>query len=1333
MRPGYPIDRVAGNTMTMRHRPLRRAVIVAAVGAAVILGGGWLSELWRFGPTTETSYVRVERAVVETVDDMVASLERTALLVASDPDLSGGLDTADTRAVLFQVTRAAVASPGNADVSVTVYDVAGSARAWAGRPSEIPSERILDAESLFVAPGPLGLRLVHVLPLRSPGAPATSRRIGSLAVERVLSPAGGITETAPDSYRLEVPLADVALRTVYEGAGTSSGPFTIQVLSPSGELLLVGEVREADLVGARLAWRRAAWALTLGFLAFALAVGCAPLIVRPPRGLAARDIATRVAVAGSGCVIGYGLLRTAVGLLLADSDYGLFDSSVYQSVGLPTLLRAPADLFLVGLLLAGLFLVAAFLVDQVRLARRPAGRRGIRPVSPGFLIAHIAGGTGAAALLVAFNALVGDTFNGATVDLVYTSLYPWDSGRLALLGGVLLASAAVVWSCVTLLLGTQVPWRVPHRQAAYMLASAVAWIVPGALLISAGAVPVAAFGTMLAGAVALAVAVPYWRPRFRHGSHAARALAIFLAVLLPILLAYPSLLYHSDETKQRFVETRYAVQAATHPEQLQAQLAGALGQVDAIAELATLTQVGPALANNPDTDRAFFIWRQTDLARLRLTSAVELYGEDGGLTSRFALNFPEYAGRPSDWQVTGCDWEVYGEIAPFGSDERRVLHAERAICPETVGPGGSHPAAPGAGAVVVHVALDYQTLPFISSANPYTELLRPLPLPNPEGRTGQDVEIVIYGWGLQPLFSSGDDAWSLGNGLFERIYGSREPFWTTLEKGGRRYATFVANNRVGIYLLGYPVFGLFDHFVHLAELSALAGLLFVWLGMVVGVGSWFIPNRYRFGRALLREVRTSFYRRLFLAFIAATLIPVLALAFVIRGYFTAQLRADVEAGAARTAAIAQRVIEESFVLQQVGEESTALINDDLLVWISQVLDQEINIFNGSQLVATSERDLFASGLLPTRTPGAVYSAVVLDRLPSYVMEDSLASLQYLVAATPIRSAGRDATLTVPLASRQQEIEQQIADLDRGLLLGVAIFVLLGAGSGLYMAERIADPVKRLTRATGKIARGDFDAQVAAHSADELQQLVSSFNQMAVDLKDQQIQLEKTHRLEAWADMARQVAHEIKNPLTPVQLSAEHLLRVHADRGEPLGPVVQSCVESILTQVRLLRQISSEFSSYATSPAVQLRPTSMGDLVTEVLGPYRVGLDQRISISVDIPEAIPELTLDRTLVGRALTNVVENALHAMPGKGSLDIRAVQTPEAVAVEVADSGVGLDTETLQRIFEPYFSTKVSGTGLGMAIAKRNIELSGGTIQVQSEKNRGTTVTLTFPLRLR
>ena len=212
-------------------------------------------------------------------------------------------------------------------------------------------------------------------------------------------------------------------------------------------------------------------------------------------------------------------------------------------------------------------------------------------------------------------------------------------------------------------------------------------------------------------------------------------------------------------------------------------------------------------------------------------------------------------------------------------------------------------------------------------------------------------------------------------------------------------------------------------------------------------------------------------------------------------------------------------------------------------------------------------------------------------------------------------------------------------------------------------------------------------------------------------------------------MARQVAHEIKNPLTPVQLSAEHLLRVNRDRGEPLGPVLQTCVDSILAQVRILRQIASEFSSYASSPTVNQEETDLGALVQDVLAPYLPGLEGRITVASDLETGLPPVSVDRTLVARALTNVIDNALHAMPGQGSLEVRAAPQDAAVSLLVRDTGVGIDEATLQRIFEPYFSTKVSGTGLGMAIAKRNVELSGGRIAVESRLHTGTVVTIAFP----
>jgi nitrogen fixation/metabolism regulation signal transduction histidine kinase len=293
-----------------------------------------------------------------------------------------------------------------------------------------------------------------------------------------------------------------------------------------------------------------------------------------------------------------------------------------------------------------------------------------------------------------------------------------------------------------------------------------------------------------------------------------------------------------------------------------------------------------------------------------------------------------------------------------------------------------------------------------------------------------------------------------------------------------------------------------------------------------------------------------------------------------------------------------------------------------------------------------------------------------------------------------------------------------------------MFVLLGAAIGLSMAERIADPISRLTRATHRIARGDFDAQIAVRSVDELRRLVDSFNSMAAELKAQRTQLERTHRLEAWAEMARQVAHEIKNPLTPIQLSAEHLRRVHKDRGEPMGEVLEGCVDAILGQVRLLRQISAEFSSFASSPTAKPAPVDVPELVADVIDPYRTGLAGRVEIRNHVVRALPPVFVDRTLVARSLANIVENALHAMPGAGTLTIDASADDRFVALLVNDTGIGMDDEALARVFEPYFSTKTTGTGLGLPIARRNIELNGGTIEVKSGKGRGTTVVVRLPV---
>ena len=504
--------------------------------------------------------------------------------------------------------------------------------------------------------------------------------------------------------------------------------------------------------------------------------------------------------------------------------------------------------------------------------------------------------------------------------------------------------------------------------------------------------------------------------------------------------------------------------------------------------------------------------------------------------------------------------------------------------------------------------LDYSALSFISSQSPYYEFFR-VPRTTREGTSGSDVELTVFGWGRLPMYTSLSRSWLLTDEVFNTAYRSRDGFWTELARGDGVDRVYVSNDRNGIYVVGYPVMTPFTHLVNLGELTAFAALLFVVLIALTSLLRSLIGPGGSPLRLVVQEIRTSFYRKLFIAFVAATLVPVLALALLVRASVASQLLADAEAGAARTALTAKRVIEESLALQQreLAGATVGGLNDDVMVWISRIIDQDVNLFDTSELLVTSERDLFASGLLPTRTPAQVHRAVAIDRLPTYVGQDRIGDFAYLVAAAPVRIGGRDNILTVPLALRQREIEREIADLDRAVLLGALMLILLGAGLGYWMAERIGDPVQRLTRATRRIAAGDLSTRVIVRTADELQRLVEAFNRMAGELQRQRSQVERTHRLEAWAEMARQVAHDIKNPLTPIQLSAEHLRRVHHDRGEPLSPVLDTCVDTILTQVRLLRQIASEFSSFGSSPIARPTATSVADLLREVVDPYVVGV------------------------------------------------------------------------------------------------------------------------------
>ena len=406
----------------------------------------------------------------------------------------------------------------------------------------------------------------------------------------------------------------------------------------------------------------------------------------------------------------------------------------------------------------------------------------------------------------------------------------------------------------------------------------------------------------------------------------------------------------------------------------------------------------PAPPPTGGVNPAFESWRKTNLATERLASSLELYNADGLIFARFALNLPDYVSTTQRWREPSCDWEIFEEASLFGSEERRLLHAGRGICE----PGSDTPTG---GSIVVNVMLDYETLPFITARNPYNDLIRPADALPPKASVGRSVQFVVYGWGRGSLYSSTTRAWPLDETLLNEIAQSRRPFWTAMDDGEREYSTYIQNDRVGIYVIGYPVVTRLDHLINLAELSTLVGLTYAAILILAWSVSALGGTMASSGRELLREVRASFYRKLFLAFLFASVLPVMVLALATRTFFELQLQSSVQSDAVRVASVAQRVIEEYVSLQQ--QELRDSPSDDIMVWLSRAIDQDVNIYSGPALKATSERDLFTSGLLPERTPGHVYRAIEIERL----IESRGAGSHWIDAARPrrgARAAGRRA-------------------------------------------------------------------------------------------------------------------------------------------------------------------------------------------------------------------------------------------------------------------------------------------------------------------------------------
>lgn len=386
---------------------------------------------------------------------------------------------------------------------------------------------------------------------------------------------------------------------------------------------------------------------------------------------------------------------------------------------------------------------------------------------------------------------------------------------------------------------------------------------------------------------------------------------------------------------------------------------------------------------------------------------------------------------------------------------------------------------------------------------------------------------------------------------------------------------------------------------------------------------------------------------------------------------------------------------------------------------------------------------FAPQLLVDRS-GAVKDAARLQPLVESVLQHGDEETQTIAWSS--EAADREAVHAIPLRGDQNQVLgvllignslRPLLQLERSIrslaLLVASVGILIAILLSGWVAARVTRPVEQMAAAAQQVASGDWTAYVDATSRDELGQLADSFNRMTRELLDQQQRLVQAERVAAWRELARRLAHELKNPLFPLQITVENLLRARERDPGLFDEIFRESASTLLAEIANLKAIIGRFSEFSKMPQPQLQPVNLNDAVRRVARLFEAELRapgrQAIDCQLQLEHEMPAVDADPELLHRALSNLVLNAMDAMPAGGVLTMLTRSRAGWAQIQVSDTGKGLTREECERLFTPYYTTKSHGTGLGLAIVQSVISDHQGRISVQSELGRGTTFVIELP----
>lgn len=408
--------------------------------------------------------------------------------------------------------------------------------------------------------------------------------------------------------------------------------------------------------------------------------------------------------------------------------------------------------------------------------------------------------------------------------------------------------------------------------------------------------------------------------------------------------------------------------------------------------------------------------------------------------------------------------------------------------------------------------------------------------------------------------------------------------------------------------------------------------------------------------------------------------------------------------------------------------------DEMLVKFSNVFMTDINLYSpGGNLLATSRNEVFSEKLEGTMINPLAFKAMTVDGKPEYLGEEKIGNLKYLSAYMPFYNQDNQllAYINLPYFKMQNLLTGEISNMVVTIINFTLLLLMLMMWLSVFLSERLTSPMTLLQRAMASVEYGKKNEYIHYNSRDEVGELVRQYNRMIDELDESAGKLARSERELAWREMARQIAHEIKNPLTPMKLNVQQLYKWWKDGVSDFPTKLQKFTDNQIEYIDNLSSIASAFSYFARLPGAE--PAEV-DVLTQLSASLEMfGHTEEAAITLDtgnISKAV--IMADKEHLNGIFSNLIKNAIQAIPSgtKGIITITISASFDKLLIVIKDNGVGIPEEIKPRMFTPNFTTKSSGMGLGLSIVKRYVETAGGKIWFESERGKGTSFFIELPL---